>query len=138
MRILVVLAIAAVPGAAHAQCIATEAEAVSCTLSNSGGMTLCWTEGQARLAYDTQAGNPAQVTVPLGDVTGLTASDWASSTLRADGASYEVYLAGGVGGMNVIADAGGSTAYTCDPGTTTGALAALNAAAIHAVSSKEN
>lgn len=111
---------------------------MSCTLSNGGEMTLCWTEDQVRLAYDTQARTPAEVTVPLGDVTGLTASDWASSTLRAGGVSYEVYLAGGVGGLNVIADAGGSTAYTCDPGSTTGALAALNEAAIHAVSSKEN
>ena len=101
-------------------------------------MTLCWTEGQARLAYDEQAGTPTEITVPLGDVTGLTASDWASSTLRSGGASYEVYLAEGVGGMNVVADAGGSTAYTCDPGTATGSLAALNEAAIYAVSSKEN
>lgn len=138
MRSLVVLAIAALPGAAHARCSATEAEAVSCTLTNGGKMTLCWTEDQARLAYDTQAGTPVEVSVPLGDVTGLTASDWASSTLRAGGASYEVYLANGVGGMNVIAGAGGSAAYTCDPGTATGSLAALNEAAIHAISSKEN
>lgn len=52
----------------------------------------------------------------MGDVTGQTASDWASSTLRGPGSNSEVYLSGQAGGS----------------------LAALNAAAIYAPTSKEN
>ncbi|NIZ13392.1 hypothetical protein [Phaeobacter sp. HF9A] len=138
MRSSLFCALAFAPVVAHADCLPAETLALSCALPSGGLLELCWTPQEARLAYDKEPGLPAEVSVPLGDVTGLTASDWASSTLRGIGASYEVYLSGGVAGMNLIRDDGGTTSYACASGTANGSLAALNDAALYAPTTKEN
>ncbi|CUH53058.1 hypothetical protein SAMN04488037_103309 [Shimia marina] len=138
MRSSLLCVLALVPVIAHADCLPPETPALSCTLSNGGQLALCWTPQQARLAYDKAPGGPAEVVVPLGDVTGLTSSDWASSTLISVGGSYEVYLSGQIAGLNLIWDGGGSTSYTCATGSVNGSLAELNEAAIYAPSSKED
>ena len=138
MRTSLVCVLAFAPALGYADCLPDETLALSCALSGGGHLSLCWTPQQARLTYDKEPGLPAEVSVPLGDVTGLAASDWASSTLRGHGSSYEVYLSGQAGGMNRIQDGGGSSSFACAFGTVTGSIAALNDAAIHAPSSKEN
>lgn len=130
--------LAVVPAVGYADCLPAETPALSCALSNGGKLSLCWTPQQARLAYDKEPGVPAEVSVPLGDVTGLTSSDWASSTLISVGGSYEVYLSGQVAGLNLIRDGGSPTSYSCATGTVNGSPADLNAAAIYAPSSKED
>ncbi len=74
----------------------------------------------------------------IGDGTGQTANDWASSTLRGPGSNSEVHLCGQAGGTNQIGDDGGSSSFTCTTGTANGSLAALNDAEIYAPTSKEN
>lgn len=138
MRSSLLCVLTLVPVISHAGCQPAETLALSCTLSNGGQLALCWTPQQARLAYDKAPGRLAEVGVPLGDVTGLTSSDWASSTLISVGASYEVYLSGQIAGLNLIRDGGSPTSYTCATGTVTGSLANLNEAAIYAPSSKED
>jgi len=138
MRAPLSCVLALAPALGHADCLPDKTPAMSCALTGGGHLSLCWTPQQARLAYDKKPGLPAEVSVPLGDVTGLTASDWASSTLHGPGSSYEVYLSGQAGGMNQIQDSGGSTSFTCTFGTANGSLAALNDAAIYAPTSKEN
>jgi len=135
-KLLCLLAFAPVVG--HAECLPPETQALSCALPSGGRLELCWTPQDARLAFEKEPGFAAEVSVPLGDVTGLTARDWASSTLRGVGASYEVYASGQVAGMNLIRDGGGTSSYTCATGTVNGSLAALNDAALYAPASKEN
>jgi len=135
-KLLCLLAFAPVVG--HAECLPPETQALSCALPSGGRLELCWTPQDARLAFEKEPGLPAEVSVPLGDVTGLTANDWASSTLRGVGASYEVYVSGQIAGMNLIRDGGGASSYTCATGTVNGSLAELNEAALYAPASKEN
>ncbi|MDE4205518.1 hypothetical protein PXK30_22405 [Phaeobacter gallaeciensis] len=137
MRPSLLCVLAFAPALGYADCLPDESLALSCALSGGGHLSLCWTPQQARLTYDKKPDLPAEVRVPLGDVTGLTASDSASSTLRGPGASYEVYVSGQVGGMNQIQDGGGSSSFACTFGTVSGSLAALNDAAIYAPTSKE-
>lgn len=135
-KLLCLLAFAPVVG--HADCLPHETQGLSCALPSGGRLELCWTPQDARLAFEKEPGLAAEVSVPLGDVTGLTASDWASSTLRGVGASYEVYVSGQIAGVNLIRDGGGTSSYTCATGTVNGSLAALNDAALYAPASKEN
>lgn len=138
MRTFLLCVLTLAPALGHADCLPGETPALSCALSGGGHLSLCWSPQQARLTYDKKPGLPAEISVPLGDVTGLTAPDWASSTLRGQGASYEVYLSGQAGGMNQIQDGGSTSSFTCTFGTVNGSLAALNDAAIYAPTSKEN
>lgn len=138
MRSSWVCALTVLPVVSHADCLPAETHALSCTLSNGGQLALCWPPQQARLAYDKEPEVPAEVGVPLGDVTRLTSSDWASSTLISVGESYEVYLSGQMAGLNLIRDGGGPTSYACATGTVNGSLADLNGAAIYAPNSKED
>ena len=138
MRSKLLCLLAFVPVVGHAECLPPETQALSCALPSGGRLELCWTPQDARLAFEKEPGFAAEVSVPLGDVTGLTARDWASSSLHGVGSSYEVYVSGQIAGMNQIRDGGGTSSYTCATGTVNGSLAELNEAALYAPASKEN